>query len=195
MVLKAIHRLPFLARFYQRHGQKWAQKKISLFEGYLKEKERILDLGCGNCVISDQLLSKGYQVTPMDIKDLSIVNSVNPLVYDGHLLPFEEKKFDTVLLLTVLHHSQQPIINLEESKRTGKQIILLEDTYSNRLQKFITQSMDTLVNFGHSPMTFQNRSEQEWEEIFAQLKLKIIGKKRLRTLFFFRQTLYLLQTD
>ena len=55
--------------------------------------------------------------------------------------------------------------------------------------------MDTLVNFGHSKMTYQNRSLEEWKLIFKDLNLEIIAEKQKRVLLIFRQATFVLKTS
>ncbi len=190
MLLKSINKVPLFRKIYTSFGQKWTENKLEFFENLLRTEESILDLGCGNCTIANALINKGYTVTPVDIKDLSILSVLKPIVYDGKKLPFQNETYDTVLLLTVLHHSENPEALLGEAKRVSKRIIIIEDTYANKFQKVITQFMDTLINWGHSKMTYQNKSEEEWEQLFQQLNLAMINKKRKRTLGLFRQTMY-----
>ena len=65
----------------------------------------------------------------------------------------------------------------------------------NVVQKYLTFGMDTLVNFGHSEMTYQNRSLEEWKLIFKDLNLEIIAEKQKRVLLIFRQATFVLKTS
>ena len=49
----------------------WRARHIDRLIGeYLEQEYRILDLGAGDCIISDPYRKKGYYVTPADIEDL-----------------------------------------------------------------------------------------------------------------------------
>jgi len=95
--------------------------------------------------------------------------------------------------LTVLHHADDPTKVIVESKRVSKKMIIIEDTYNNKIQKFATQFLDSIVNLGHSKMTYQNKSEENWEAIFANQQLEVRSKERKSILFFFQQTTYFLE--
>ncbi|MCI5056026.1 MAG: class I SAM-dependent methyltransferase [Flavobacteriales bacterium] len=163
---------------------------MNCFDHFLNEKDNILDLGCGNCTIANELINRNYQLQPLDIKNQSIVPNIQPMIYDGETIPFRDSSFDVVLLLTVLHHTSDPIETLRESIRVGGRIIIIEDTYRNFFLKILTQFVDTIVNLGFSKMTYQNRSEAQWEDIFEQLNLTILNKQTKSVLFIFQQTVY-----
>ena len=68
----------------------------------------------------------------MDVKNKSLFPEIQPTVYDGNSLPISDSKFNTVLLLTVLHHTNKPEIVLKEAVRVSKErLIVMEDIYSN----------------------------------------------------------------
>src|SRR3990167_1614542 len=59
-------------------------KVIGEFEWFLAKKEKILDLGAGTCMFTKLLLERGYEITPVDIKNKSYYPSITPIVYNGH---------------------------------------------------------------------------------------------------------------
>ncbi len=193
MILKIINKIPLFKKLLSPILDKWVEKKSLQFIDLISKNNKILDLGSGNCLIANHLIEKGYNIVPADIKNLSIIKRINPIIYDGIELPFEMNSFDTVLLLTVLHHSTDPEKLIIESKRVSKEIIIIEDTYNNNIQKAITMFIDLIVNFGHSKMTYQNKTEQGWESVFEKYNLEVISKRRRSVLFFFQQTTYQLR--
>jgi len=98
--------------------------------------QSMLDVGCGNGFISE--MSKPYF---KDIQLLDVVNYVGSNVSlpflpytEGQKLPVK-KLYDTVLLLTVLHHSNDPIGLLEESWRAAaKRVIIIESVFGVHAQ-------------------------------------------------------------
>jgi len=60
---------------------------------YLNQKDKILDIGCGFATISKQLQEKNYQLTGVDIKNISLYDDLQPVVYDGKKLPFNDDSF------------------------------------------------------------------------------------------------------
>ncbi len=73
---------------------------LDLIKPMLGESKKILDLGCGSGEVSKALLGSGYLVTSVDVVDKVKVEGVKVLVYDGVNIPFKDKDFDVVLLIT-----------------------------------------------------------------------------------------------
>lgn len=109
--------------------------------------KKILDVGVGLGGFYKALMDKGYEVTGVDVSDLSVLKGINPIIYDGKNLPFDNDSFDTSLLIHVLHHCDDGIRVLEETKRVSKRVIIVEDTYRNALEKYIVSFNDMLGNF------------------------------------------------
>jgi len=190
MILKVINENLLLRRLISPFLDKWVGKKVIRITDFLNKDGKILDLGCGNCYVANKLIEKAYDITPVDIRDLSVVENITPIIFNGKKLPFANNTFETVLLLTVLHHSEDPIELISESKRVAKYVVIIEDTYKNNIQKFAVQFVDLIVNFGHSKMTYQNKKEEQWESIFNDIDLELLSKRRKSVLLFFQQTTY-----
>lgn len=143
---------------------------------YLKEGDRILDIGSGNCTVARELKDSGYKVTLLDVVDKSMYSDLRPMIYDGENIPFPDDSFDVALLITVLHHTKGPVAILKEAARVSPRIIVMEDLYKGFFQKYLTFAMDSFLNrefFGH-PHT--NMTEREWEKVFSKLELKILDR-------------------
>ncbi len=193
MLLSLIKNIPFFKKNYLSLGEKWVEKKLSTVLPHSQGK--VLDIGSGNGMVAFYLKNKGFETSALDVADLSIHPEIKTIVYDGKKMPFEENEFDTGLLLTVLHHTDSPENVLQETARVCKRIIIIEDIYSNIVQQYLTYFMDTLVNFGHSNMTYQNKNDQEWKMTFKLLNLKVISEKKKRVLLFFTQGTYILENE
>ncbi len=193
MILKSIQKIPVIRRLIAPLLNAWVEKKVNRFSQFLSLDAKILDVGSGNCLVGKNLIDKGHTVLPLDVNNLSVVPDLIPIVYDGNRLPFDNSSFDTALLLTVLPHTKNPRQVVEDCQRVAKELIIIEDTYRNKAQKWATQCMDSLVNLGFSEMTYQNKAEKEWETLFAELGLEVANKQSQRVLLFFRQTTYYLK--
>lgn len=163
-----------------------AERMIEDIEEFLKNQKKVLDLGCGSGVLAHKI-SKLFQVELLclDIKDRRIF-PVPFQKYDGRHILFPDKYFDLVLICFVLHHTQDPIAILKEAKRVGKKIIIFEDLPENfigKLRCFLHLLFWNLFSFWK--MKFNFFSENEWEEIFQKLNLKLLMKKDFRPPFFF----------
>lgn len=194
MLLNSIRKYNLLRRFYEsKTGKKWIRNKLASVLPYLDKADNIIDIGCGNGLISQKLTENGYHCTPVDVADLSIANNINVIVYDGRHLPYQDKSFDVALLLTVLHHCEQPLDVLQESLRVASRVIIIEDIYSNKIQQYLTYGMDTLVNLGHSNMTYQNKTDSAWKAAFDELGCILKASSSKNVLGVFRQATYVLE--
>ena len=144
---------------------------------YIKPDSKVLDIGAGTGIIAYKIAEKlGVKIVLVDVVDKRKVNL--PLtIYDGQRLPFKDKGFDAALLIFVLHHAEDPQAVLAEAKRVVRdKIIVYED--------IITRNpFDTVDSFIHGfafnkAWKLQNeaefKTEDEWREVFRNLKLKIV---------------------
>lgn len=196
MLLQLIKKIKFLGQFYQKNiGEKWVRKKLSTVFPFLLKGQAILDVGCGNGLVMEQLIQKGYAVRGVDVANHTLNRALEIDVYDGLTMDYTDKQFDIALLLTVLHHTSDPLLVLKETARVATGIIIIEDVYGNKLQQYLTYAMDTLVNLGHSSMTYQNKADKEWLATFKELNLQLESKTSKRVLGLFRQNTYHLTTS
>ncbi|NHJ39950.1 MAG: methyltransferase domain-containing protein [Asgard group archaeon] len=170
-----------LARIFLIYRNYRAKRKINRIIGYFRKSDRILDIGSGLGTISSKLLKRKYNITPLDIRDISIYDNVKTIVYNGIDIPFMQNQFDTAFLLTVLHHTPNPKKILIEAKRVAKRIIIIEDIYSNVFQKYITYFFDSLINFEFFKHPHSNKTDSEWQKLFRKLNLKLIDVKYHRS--------------
>ncbi len=196
MILNIIKNNAWLRRQYiETLSRFWVKEKVSRFLPWLPKGSSAVDIGAGNGLVAFELGKAEINATAVDVADLSILPEVKVTVYDGERLPYPNRHFDSALLLTVLHHTTDPVAVLRESARVAKQVVIIEDVYTNQVQKYATFAMDTLVNFGHSDMTYQNRSLKEWKVIFKELGLEVVAEKEKRVLLFFRQVTFVLRSE
>jgi 2-polyprenyl-3-methyl-5-hydroxy-6-metoxy-1,4-benzoquinol methylase len=92
------------------HSQRSKNVILPQIKNEINKTDRIIDIGSGTCHVCNELEVKGYDITPIDIKDKSLIGNIHPVVYNGSKIPFSNNAFDVALILTVLHHT----INQEE---------------------------------------------------------------------------------
>jgi len=165
---------------------------LNLIEPYLQESDSILDLGAGSCVVTEKLQEIDCNVTPVDIADISLVNSIQPLVYDGQTLPFEDDQFDISMLLVILHHTRDPKEIIQEAMRVSKRLIILEDIFRNPVEQYMTYAMDCLLNQEFRGHPHSNKTDEQWKSLFEELNLTLRDTKYSR-LATFRHALYYLE--
>lgn len=111
------------------------QRKDETIKVIPADIETILDVGCGDGFITNQLNEK-YKVVGMDMNfnDLKYVDKIK-VNASSHLIPFKEKTFDLVLGSEIVEHLREPtyIRTLQEFERVSKKYILITVPYCEYL--------------------------------------------------------------
>jgi SAM-dependent methyltransferase len=156
----------------------------------LKPGATVLDIGSGYGTVVEVLRDHHFKVTAIDVADQSVAEDLKPIIYDGELLPFEPGTYDYALLLTVLHHTPDPARILAEAARVGRQVIVIEDVYTNPLQQYLTYLTDSLLNFEFRGHPHSNKTRAGWHKTCQSLGLTMKLIRSDRFLLFFRQETY-----
>lgn len=193
MVMPYLQNNPFLRKQIYSLGVKRAQRILSKISPYLEIKDRILDIGAGQCIISELLQNKQYAVTPLDIANLSCVDTIKPIVYDGETIPFADNEFDVSLLITVLHHTFNPQNLILEAKRVSKRVIVMEDVFSNIVHKHLTFFIDSTLNREFKGHPHSNKNDTEWQLLFNSLSLRLKDMQYFSSFLVLQHALYSLE--
>ncbi|MGB0916290.1 MAG: methyltransferase domain-containing protein [Flavobacteriales bacterium] len=176
---------------------KWALRRAEVKRKrllpFLNSGETVLEVGSGNGALTKLLSSEGMKMSALDIADKSLFKDVHVEVYDGEKFRFEDKKFDVCQLITMLHHTTNAEELVREAKRVSNRIIIMEDIYEGKFQKYLTWFTDSLVNwefYGHS---HTNLTDAEWRQLFLQNGLELESAEYYRFLLFFKQVTYVLK--
>lgn len=167
----------FLIKQINKLDRERSEKIIKDIEKHLKPTDRIIDIGSGSCNVSDLLIRKNFNVTPVDVKDLSMVGNIRPVIYDGKSLPFKDNHFDTALILFVLHHCEEPEKILLETIRVSRRIIIMEDVYTNELHKLLTYAFDSILNQEFIDHPHSNKRDSDWKSLFKEFGLGVTSVK------------------
>lgn len=193
-LLSFIKNTPFLNYLYKRSILPRAQIKFRRIESLISKEESILDIGCGNGGVLLLLTKEGYRAKGIDVQDHNFYSGNITELYNGKKLPYSDKQSDFGLLLTVLHHAQNPISLLSEAGRVCRKLIIIEDIYTSNWNKRLLFFIDSLVNFEWFKHPHNNKTEREWEDIFSELDFTIISKQEHRLMYVFKQVTYYLNT-
>jgi SAM-dependent methyltransferase len=165
-------------RIFSKIYEKAAKKMCLQVEEFIKNGEKVLDLGCGSGILAKALKEKfNVKILGLDIEDKRIFKIPFQL-YDGEKIPFPNDFFNVVLISFVLHHTKDPVSILKEAKRVGKKLIIFEDLpegFFGKVYCFLHWISWNLF-FGNSPK-FNFYTTKEWKEIFKNLGLKLISEK------------------
>jgi len=169
-----------------------AHKKYSWIAANLKADDAILELGSGMGSMVQVLRQHGHRVAAVDVKNTCVRADLSPAIYDGIDLPYTDQAFDVCLLLTVLHHCPDPDQVLSEAIRVARRVIIIEDVYSNSLQRKLTHWLDSLLNWEFRGHPHNNRSDREWRGAFREHNIQLTYAKRRRVALLFSQITYVL---
>lgn len=162
---------------------------------HLRPGESVLDIGAGRALVADAILNAGHPTSIVDVVNLSLVEHLQPKIYDGNTLPYAGDTFDVALLLTVLHHIPNPDNTLREARRVAKRVIVMEDIYASEREKQFTQFGDSWLNWEWRGHPHSNRDDAGWQAAFAKLDLRVTHSDESLDWFFpfrFRHALYVL---
>lgn len=137
-------------------------------------KIRILDVGCGSGQIAANLQRRLPESEILGVDVLVRPETFIPVqAFDGAHLPFEDKSFDYVMLVDVLHHTDQPLEVLKECLRVARHGVWLKDHLCNSLwDRFRLRCLDFVGNWGHGVvLPYNYLSSLQWEQGFEQLRV------------------------
>jgi SAM-dependent methyltransferase len=157
-----------------------AQEGFDQIKDCLSGQHKLIDIGSGFGHVTSLLQEKGYEVTSVDAKKHYTVAGVETLIYDGKTLPFADNSFDSALLMTVMHHANDPLALLDEALRVAKRVIIIEDLVSSNYSRWRTHVLDRILNFDFiNPI--QNLSDEGWKRAFADRGLRLVKTDYWRT--------------
>jgi len=145
------------------------------FAELLPQRARVLDVGCGDGLISAALQSKRPDIEVQGIDVLPRERTHIPVeIFDGTHFPCASASFDVVLFSDVLHHTVDPTILLREARRVSARHVLLKDHYragvaANTRLRF----MDWVGNarFGVA-LPYNYWTEQQWHAAWREVGLQ-----------------------
>ena len=142
---------------------------------YLPERGTVLDLGCGSGDVTLALKAARPRLsfTGLDVVPHTPREGLSVAAYDGEHVPYGDASFDWVMLVTVLHHTNDCRLLLAEARRVAKKgIIILDHQYKSRLDWLTLALIDWPGNvpFGvYTPFNFNTRDQ--WLAVFDELNL------------------------
>lgn len=95
----------------------------------LKNSGKILDVGCGTCILFENVYDEGKIFVGLDISEKILregwrkfrdKTNLFLVLADAEHLPFRDKVFDTIFAITLIQNLPNPIRSLKEIKRVSK---------------------------------------------------------------------------
>jgi SAM-dependent methyltransferase len=147
----------------------------SWFSEFAPKDARILDVGCGDGLLSSAIYSKRRDLTVRGVDVLARERAHIPVeLFDGQNLPFGDASFEAVLFSDVLHHTADPKVLLREGRRVASQCVLIKDHYREGFAAGPRlRLMDWTGNarFG-VPLPYNYWTEREWRKAWLEIGLQ-----------------------
>lgn len=97
---------------------------------FLAGAKSVLDVGSSNGRLISRLTAGLADVRVVGVDVQVQPGSIIPIEwYNGTTLPFADSSFDSVVLIDVLHHADDPAALLAEAARVAKHHVLIKDHY------------------------------------------------------------------
>lgn len=172
-----------------------ARRKLDLVRPWIGLNDRLLEVGAGPGSVLVEFRNAGFSVDGLDVADSSFNDELRSKLYPGDVMPFENRAYDTALLLTVLHHTPDPDAILAEAMRVSRRVIIIEDVFDSAWQRKYTKVADSITNLEFIGHPHTNRSDDEWREAFERAGLRLIHGEVYRFALFFRQAVYVVEPN
>lgn len=150
---------------------------VSLVRPHLGEGTSVLDIGCGEGWVADEIAHQGVaEVVTVDVVDVRRVRGLAFSLYDGVHLPFPDGRFDVVMLNFVLHHVPDPgkVALLREALRVSRgTVFIVEDTPRTSLDRlFSRRHGEAYRRKIGSAAPFGFLTVNEWQWLFRGMGLE-----------------------
>ena len=163
-----------------------SQRIVAYLIGLLPQQGRVLDVGCGTGKISRMITEQNAMLSIEGIDILAQPQAQIPVkVFDGSKIPFEDKSFDAVIFVDVLHHTNNHTQLLNEALRVSKGAVVVKDhIYKNRLDFAILAFMDWVGNESLGIRSIYNYySLEQWEQLFKEIGITKSETKMVQGLY------------
>jgi len=157
---------------------------INSYVSWIKESDKVLDIGCGNCVVAQEIRDRfNCKIIGYDI--IKYKNETGIPAVIASKIPFKEKKFDIAMLNDVLHHcnnKKEQIELLKESKKAARKVLVFEikpDLNTKIFDFFLNK-----IHYAGMKISFNYRTREEWIKLFKRLGFKVESKQVKRMWYY-----------
>lgn len=149
-----------------------------LISEMLEGSQKILDVGCGDGRIDSYLMSSNKEIEIIGIDVLVRDNTyIDVIEYDGYHIPLKDNVVDTVMVIDVLHHVDDPQRLIKEMVRVTSDSIIIKDHIKVGVVSYIKlRLMDYVGNAHyHVRLPYNYLTKEQWDSVFMNnnLELKI----------------------
>jgi SAM-dependent methyltransferase len=142
----------------------------------LPARSHVVDVGCGDGAVAALIGRQGVQLRVEGYDVLIREHTQIPVrTFDGQHLPLENSSVDFVLLIDVLHHTDDPRALMNEALRVARHGLVIKD---HRLSRpGATTTLRALDWIGNRPagvtLPYNYWSERQWRMTWSALGLRM----------------------
>jgi len=137
----------------------------------------MLDVGCGDGAIDAALMQLRPDISIGGLDLFVRPKAFIPVeVFDGARLPCPDKSWDVVMMIDVLHHTDDPRILLAEACRVARIGVIIKDhNCRTGVDRKILKFMDWVSNRSHNVrLTYNYWPLEKWETEWKEMGLNIV---------------------
>lgn len=153
------------------------ERLTELVSGCLGGGEKdVLDVGCGDGRIDSYLMQKNKKLRIRGIDVLVRPETyIEVMEYDGYHIPLPDNGVDTVMVIDVLHHTDDPARLMKELARVASSDIIIKDHIRSDFFSYIKlRLMDYVGNAHyHVRLPYHYMTAKQWEQMFLENGLHI----------------------
>lgn len=164
-------------------------------QGFLGTHKKILDVGTGAGDVAHAMQQAGNIVTALDVKNYSCTPEIQPVLYDGKVMPFPGRSFDVATIIMTLHHTPDPERIIQEAARVAQKLVIIEDVFTSTPHKYATFFVDNLMNLEFFGNPHTNKTDEQWKATFKKHGLRLTDEAAFSSLLVMRHKIYVLETS
>jgi len=166
------------------HGGYVFKRRVRVLSRHLSEllphNASVLDVGCGDGLIAQQIMEKRGDLTVKGIDVMVRPQTHIPVEkFDGRKIPYADASFDAVMFVDVLHHTDDPFVLLQEARRVSRQAVVIKDHIRQGFLAGQTlRFMDWVGNARHGVVLPYNYwTLQQWTDAFSKLGWRLVENR------------------
>ncbi len=136
----------------------------------------ILDVGCGDGLLA-KLIADAVPDSTIEGMDVLVRPETHIPVeeFDGTAIPLADNSQDVVLLVDVLHHTENPEILFGEATRVSRRAVIIKDHLRKGfLARATLRFMDWVGNAHHHvALPYNYLSKPEWDALFDRSDVRV----------------------